>query len=129
MSAVLEHAEPQTTTVDVILRNLLGYDEIIGALAVNSEGLVMGSAGMIETDIDVVSLLGASLAGVAERTAQRLGTGRALGLSLYTADGMMTVRNGGDIAVMAFSAVCDGDALLEALQESLDQIREIVGRD
>ena len=55
MSAVLEHTDQQTTTVDVILRNLLGFDEIIGAVAVNSEGLVMGSAGMIETDVDVVS--------------------------------------------------------------------------
>ena len=129
MSAVLEHTDQQTTTVDVILRNLLGFDEIIGAVAVNSEGLVMGSAGMIETDVDVVSLLGASLAGVAERTAHRLGIGEATGLSLYTSEGMMTIRNGGNIAVMAFSSLCDSEALLGALQESLNQIRVIVDRN
>lgn len=126
MSAVLERIEQQTTTVDVILRSLLAFDEIIGAVAVNNEGLVMGSAGMIETDIDVVSLLGASLTGVAVRTARRLGTGEAVGLSLVTADGMITIRNGDDFAVMVFSLPCDSLALLETLIEPMEHISRIV---
>jgi len=126
MSAILERTEQQTTTVDVILRSLLTFDEIIGAVAVNNEGLVMGSAGMIETDIDVVSLLGASLAGVAVRTTRRLGTGEAVGLSLVTSDGMITIRNGQDFAVMVFSMPCDSLALLETLIEPMDQISQIV---
>ena len=79
MSAVLERTDQRTTSVDVILRTLLAYDEVVGVVAVNTEGLVMGSAGMTETDVDIVSLLGASLTGVAERTTRRLGTGSALG--------------------------------------------------
>ena len=126
MSAVLERTDQRTTSVDVILRTLLAYDEVVGAVAVNSEGLVMGSAGMTETDVDVVSLLGASLTGVAERTTRRLGTGSAVGISLVTTDGMITIGNGGDFAVMVFSARCDSIALLEVLAEPIRQIRAIV---
>jgi len=126
MSAVLERMEQRTTSVDVILRTLLAYDEVVGVVAVNTEGLVMGSAGMTETDVDVVSLLGASLTGVAERTTRRLGTGSALGLSLITTDGMITIGNGGNFAVMVFSARCDSIALLEVLSEPIRQIRAIV---
>ena len=126
MSTVLERVDQQTTTVDVILRGLLAYDEIVGAVAVNSEGLPMGSAGMIETDIDVVSLLGASLAGVAVRTTRRLGTGDVVGLSLVTSDGMITIRSGGDFAVMIFSMPCDSLTLLESLIEPMEQISQIV---
>jgi predicted regulator of Ras-like GTPase activity (Roadblock/LC7/MglB family) len=123
MSAVLERMDQRTTSVDVILRTLLAYDEIVGAVAVNSEGLVMGSAGMTET---VVSLLGASLTGVAERTTRRLGTGSAVGISLVTTEGMITIGNGGNFAVMVFSARCDSIALLEVLSEPIRQIRAIV---
>ena len=126
MSAVLERTEQRTTSVDVILRSVLAYDEVVGAVAVNTEGLVMGSAGMTETDVDVVSLLGASLTGVAERTARRLGTGPAVGLSLVTTDGMVTITNGGDFAIMVFSGMCDTTALLKALEEPMLRIREIV---
>lgn len=126
MSTVLERVEPQTTSVDVILRSLLSFDEIIGAVAVNCEGLVMGSAGMIETDVDVVSLLGASLAGVAVRTTRRLDAGTAVGLSLVTSEGMITIRNSEDFAVLVFSSPCDSLALLEALAEPVEQIARIV---
>ena len=126
MSTVLERVEHQTTSVDVILRGLLAYEEIIGAVAVNPEGLVMGSAGMIETDIDVVSLLGASLAGVAERTTRRLGAGDAIGLSLITSEGMITIRNGETLAVVVFSGPCDSRTLLEALVEPMAEIADII---
>jgi predicted regulator of Ras-like GTPase activity (Roadblock/LC7/MglB family) len=126
MSAVLERTDQRTTSVDVVLRTLLAYDEVVGAVAVNTDGLVMGSAGMTETDVDVVSLLGASLTGVAERTTRRLGTGPAIGLSLITTDGMITIGNGGNFAVMVFSARCDSVALLEALAEPLERIRAII---
>lgn len=126
MNTVLERVESHTTSVDVILRSLLAYDEVMGAVAVNTEGLVMGSAGMIETDVDVVSLLGASLAGVAVRTSRRLDAGEAVGLSLITTQGMITVRNGVDIAILVFSSPCDSLALLEALVEPMEQISRIV---
>jgi len=126
MSAVLERTDQRTTSVDVILRTLLAYDEVVGVVAVNTDGLVMGSAGMTETDVDIVSLLGASLTGVAERTTRRLGTGSALGLSLITTDGMITIGNGGDFAVMVFSAHCDAVTLRKALDDPISQIRAIV---
>jgi predicted regulator of Ras-like GTPase activity (Roadblock/LC7/MglB family) len=126
MSAVLERTEQRTTSVDVILRSVLAYDEVVGAVAVNTEGLVMGSAGMTETDVDIVSLLGASLTGVAERTARRLGTGPAVALSLVTTDGMVTIANGGDFAIMVFSGMCDTTALLKALEDPMQRIQEIV---
>lgn len=127
MSSVMERVEQRTTNVDVVLRHLLAYDEIFGAVAVNSEGLVMGSAGMIETDVDVVSLLGASLTGVAERASLRLGTGSAVGLTLVTTEGMITIRNGGAFAVMVFSTHCDSCAVLDALTETMTQIGQLFG--
>src|SRR4051812_18192629 len=117
MSTVIEFMQEETLTVDQILKNLLGYEEILGVVTVTVEGLVMGSVGIIETDIDLVSLLGASLAGVAERSTRRLGAGSALGLTIDTHDGMITVRNGGDFAIMVFSKQCDHRILHDVLTE------------
>jgi predicted regulator of Ras-like GTPase activity (Roadblock/LC7/MglB family) len=126
MVAAVEHEQVSGPTVDRILKGLLAYDEILGVLAVNVEGLVMGSAGLVETDVDVVSLLGASLVGVAERSTRRMGIGSAIGLSLVTNDGMITVRNGGDFALMAFTDMCDSTALYEAMSEPMEQIAGIL---
>lgn len=126
MSTTLERVDHRTTTVDAILCELLEYDEITGALAVNSDGLVLGSAGLIETDVDVVSLMGASMVGVTERTANRLGAGQTVGFSIVAEDGMITVRHGGQLAVMAFTTHCDCLAVLAVLDDSMNRISDFV---
>ena len=126
MVTAMEHEQAAGLTVDQILKGLLAFDEVLGVLAVNVEGLVMGSAGLVESDVDVVSLLGASLVGVAERSTRRMGIGSAVGLSLVTNDGMITVRNGGDFALMAFTDMCDSTALHEAMSYPMEQIAGIL---
>ena len=64
----MDFIQEETITVDQVLKGLLEFDEVLGAVIVTVEGLVMGSIGLVETDVDLVSLLGASLAGVAERS-------------------------------------------------------------
>ena len=126
MNTVIEFLEQDTLTVDQVLTGLLSYEEILGVVAVTVEGLVMGSAGLVESDVDMVSLLGASLVGVAERSSRRLGTGAALGLTLLTNDGMITIRNGGDYALMIFSSMCDQRVLHEALKAPMEQIAHVL---
>jgi predicted regulator of Ras-like GTPase activity (Roadblock/LC7/MglB family) len=129
MSDVMEFIQEETITVDQVLRGLLEYEEVLGAVIVTVEGLVMGSIGLVESDIDLVSLLGASLAGVAERSTRRLGAGTALGLTIDTHDGMITVRNGGDFAMMVFTRSCDHRTLNEALVGPMEQITKILNPD
>jgi|1186.fasta_scaffold1227407_1 predicted regulator of Ras-like GTPase activity (Roadblock/LC7/MglB family) len=126
MSSVVDFIQEEALSVDQILGNLLEIEEVLGVLTVTVEGLVMGSAGLVETDIDLVSLLGASLVGVAERSTRRLGAGSALGMTIDTHDGMITVRNGGDFAMMVFSRQCDHRALQDALTEPMEQIARIL---
>ena len=126
MSATLTQLDERSTVVDALLRDLLAYEEIFGAVAVNSEGLVLGSAGLVEADVDVISLMGASLVGVTERATHRLGTRPPIGLSVVTEEGMITIRNGGTYALMVFSVQCDSVALLELLREPADQIGQML---
>jgi predicted regulator of Ras-like GTPase activity (Roadblock/LC7/MglB family) len=129
MNDVMDFIQEETITVDQVLKGLLEFDEVLGAVIVTVEGLVMGSIGLVESDIDLVSLLGASLAGVAERSTRRLGAGTALGLTIDTHDGMITVRNGGDFAIMVFTTACDHRTLNEALVEPMEQIARILNPD
>ena len=129
MSDVMDFIQEDTITGDQVLKGLLEYDEVLGAVIVTVEGLVMGSIGLVEQDVDLVSLLGASLAGVAERSTRRLGAGSALGLTIDTHDGMITVRSGGDFAVMVFSRIGDPRMLQEALVEPMAQIGQILNPD
>src|SRR3954463_12619268 len=126
MSSVVDFIQEEALSVDQILGNLLEIEEVLGVLTVTVEGLVMGSAGLVETDIDLVSLLGASLVGVAERSTRRLGAGSALGMTIDTHDGMITVRNGGDFAIMVFSKECDQRILHDFLPEPMEQIAHIL---
>ena len=125
----MDFIQEETITVDQVLKGLLEFDEVLGVVIVTVEGLVMGSIGLVETDVDMVSLLGASLAGVAERSTRRLGAGTALGLTIDTHDGMITVRNGGDFAIMVFTTACDHRTLNEALVEPMEQITRILNPD
>jgi predicted regulator of Ras-like GTPase activity (Roadblock/LC7/MglB family) len=113
-------------SVDQILTDLLAYDEILGAVAVNVEGLVMGSVGLVDADIDLVSLLGASLVGVAERSARRLGAGSAIAMSIMTGSGTITLRNGGDFALMVFTTSCDSTALHDILTRPMGQMAQFL---
>ena len=125
----MDFIQEETITVDQVLKGLLEFDEVLGVVIVTVEGLVMGSIGLVETDVDMVSLLGASLAGVAERSTRRLGAGTALGLTIDTHDGMITVRNGGDFAIMVFTTACDHRTLNEALVDPMEQITRILNPD
>lgn len=113
-------------SVNQILADLLAYEEILGVVAVNVEGLVMGSAGLVDVDVDLVSLLGASLVGVAERSTRRLGAGSAVAMSILTGSGMITLRNGGDFALMVFSAPCDSTALHDVLNRPMAQMAQVL---
>jgi predicted regulator of Ras-like GTPase activity (Roadblock/LC7/MglB family) len=129
MSDVMDFIQEETITVDQVLKGLLEFDEVLGAVIVTVEGLVMGSIGLVDSDVDLISLLGASLAGVAERSTRRLGAGTALGLTIETHDGLITVRNGGDFAIMVFTTDCDHRALNGALIEPMEQIARILNPD
>jgi predicted regulator of Ras-like GTPase activity (Roadblock/LC7/MglB family) len=126
MSVAIEVETDTSVTVNEILSSLLAYDEILGVVAVNVEGLVMGTAGLFDADIDLVSLLGASLVGVAERSTRRLGAGSAIGMNIMTGSGMITLRNGGDFALMVFTAPSDSSALHEVLTTPMAQIAQIL---
>ena len=126
MSVAIEFETESAISVDQILTDLLTYDEILGAVAVNVEGLVMGSVGLVDADIDLVSLLGASLVGVAERSARRLGAGSAIAMSIMTGSGTITLRNGGDFALMVFTTPCDSTALHDILTRPMGQMAQFL---
>ena len=126
MSVAVAFETESAVTVDQILADLLTYDEILGVVAVNVEGLVMGSAGLVDADIDLVSLLGASLVGVAERSTRRLGAGSAISVNIMTGSGMITIRNGGDFALMVFATPCDSTALHEVLNRPMTQMAQLL---
>jgi len=110
--------------VDKILADLLRYEEVLGAVALSREGLVVGSAVVSRQDAELVGALGASLVGAAERTARRLGAGVAEGMTIVTADGMIYLRHAGDVAVMLFMEPCDAIAVGEACEATVHRIGE-----
>ncbi len=126
MSVAMEIETECSVTLNQILSDLLTYEEVLAAVAVTVEGLVMGSAGMFDADIDLVSLLGASLVGVAERSTRRLGAGSAISMNIMTGSGMITIRNGGDFALMIFSSPCDSTVLHEVLAKPMAQMAQIL---
>lgn len=109
----------ESGVVDGVLMNLLGYEEVLGAVALSIDGLVIGSAGVCGPDADLVGALGASLVGAAERTARRLGAGVAAEINVGTSEGMIHLRSGGDFAVMVFAERCENLALGEVCAEAV----------
>ena len=97
----------QAKTIDDVLFELLQYREVLGAVTISCEGLVVGSAGISPQDADVVGALGASLVGATDRSARRLGAGAVREFSLGTDGGMVHLRNGGEFAVLLFTERCD----------------------
>lgn len=112
--------------VDQVLRDLLRYEEILGAVAINTEGLVMGRAGMDSADADVAGAMGAALVGATVRTARRLGAGQAQVMSISTPDGLIHVHNAGPFAVIVFSEACDTGALERVCQDVVRHIADLV---
>src|SRR5262245_64657094 len=94
--------------VDDVLVELLSHEEILGALAVSVEGLVIGCAGIDGADAELAGALGAALVGATERTVRRLGAGTTSTVSIATSDGMIHVRSGGEFALIVFSDPTDG---------------------
>lgn len=128
------YSEPQVdegtvephATVNSVLHGLLRYEEILGALAVSVDGLVIGSAGVDEEDADFLSVLGSSLVGVAERSTRRIGAGSALSMSILANDGMVTVRNAGSFALTLLTERADGSRVVEVSQTALTEIAAIL---
>jgi len=110
--------------IEEALYRLLRYEEVLGAVAISSEGLVVGSAGVSRQDADVIGALGAALVGAADRSVRRLGAGAVRELSLGTDDGMVHVRNGGEFAVLLFTERCDPVAAGQVCDEAM----RVVGR-
>ncbi|MEA2587052.1 MAG: hypothetical protein QOF33_5137 [Thermomicrobiales bacterium] len=114
--------------VDDVLAELLRHEEILGALAVSVEGLIIGCAGIEGSDAEVAGALGAALVGATERTMRRLGAGAASTVSIATSDGMIHLRNGGDFALIVFSEPTDGTAIGQVCQGVLARIGQLLQR-
>ena len=113
-------------SVDDVLFGLLRYEEVLGAVALSREGLVIGSAGVSRDDADRVGALGASLVGAAERTARRLGAGVASDICLTTPDGMLHLHHGGDFAVVLLTERCDSLAVGAVGEEAIGKIQGLL---
>ncbi len=123
---VVEETEESQVTVTAVLHDLLRYEEILAAIAVSVDGLVIGSAGVEEEDADFLSVLGSSLVGVAERSTRRIGAGSALSMSILANDGMVTVRNAGSFALTILSEQTDASLVVGASQHALTAITTIL---
>ena len=108
--------------IDQALFGLLRYEEVLGAVAISAEGLVLGSAGISPPDAEMVGALGASLVGAADRSTRRLGAGEVREVSLGMDGGMLHVRNGGEFAVLLFTERCDPAAAGEICAEAARSI-------
>jgi len=112
--------------LELMLNELLRFEEILGVIAVSVEGLVMGTSGVVGEDVDLAAALGASLVGVAERTTRRLGAGAATGLSIATTDGMVHLRNGGEFALILFTERCDSTLIMDACDNAMRHFAEVL---
>jgi predicted regulator of Ras-like GTPase activity (Roadblock/LC7/MglB family) len=114
------------SSMEMLLHELLRYEEILGVIAVSVEGLVMGTAGVVGEDVDLAAALGASLVGVAERTTRRLGAGAATGLAIATTDGMVHLRNGGEFALILFTERCDTTLISDACDTAMREFADVL---
>ncbi len=112
--------------VDDVLAELLRHEEILGAVAVSVEGLVIGCAGIDGTDAELAGALGAALVGATERTIWRLGAGSTSTMSIVTNDGMIHLRSGGEFALIVFSEPTDGGAVGDVCQGAITRIEQLL---
>lgn len=113
-------------TVNAALQELLRYKEILGAIAVSVDGLVIGSAGVEEEDADFLAVLGSSLVGVAERSIRRIDAGSAVSMSIVASDGMLTVCNGGSFARVILSEQGDSALVVSASHTTMTAMESIL---
>jgi predicted regulator of Ras-like GTPase activity (Roadblock/LC7/MglB family) len=109
-------------TIDDVLFGLLRYREVLGAVTISCEGLVVGSAGISPQDADMVGALGAALVGAADRSARRLGAGAVREFSMGTDSGMVHLRNGGEFAVLLFTERCDAVAATALCDQAVREV-------
>lgn len=83
-----------------ILNALFACDDVLGVVAANREGFVVGAAGMPLEHAALLAALGAPLASVSERAMERLGGARPEMLTIDCADGMLHVRCAHDLALV-----------------------------
>jgi len=112
--------------VDDVLVDLLRHEEILGALAVSVEGLVIGCAGIEGADAEMAGALGAALVGATERTIRRRGAGSASTVSIVTGEGMIHLRSGGDFALIVFSEPTDGGAVGQVCHGAISRIEQLL---
>jgi predicted regulator of Ras-like GTPase activity (Roadblock/LC7/MglB family) len=112
----------EAATIDDVLFGLLRYREVLGAVTISCEGLVVGSAGISPQDAEVVGALGAALVGAADRSARRLGAGVIHEFSMGTANGMVHLRNGGEFAVLLFTERCDATAATALCDRAMREV-------
>lgn len=124
----VQEPEHEEISISALLNDLLHYEEVLGLLVVSVEGLAMGSAGLDDSDAEFVSVLGAQLVGVAERTTRRLGAGSALSISIHAYDGLLTVRNGGAFALLVLSENCEMGRLCEVTDPVMTQLGSLLNR-
>ena len=113
-------------TIDDVLFGLLRYREVLGAVTISCEGLVVGSAGISPQDAEVVGALGAALVGATDRSARRLGAGPVQEFSLGTENGMVHLRNGGEFAILLFTERCDSMAATALCAEAVQSVGQLL---
>lgn len=105
-----------------LLNHLLDRDEVLGAVAASSEGLVLGVAGVPGDEAAALAALGASLAGVAQRTTARLCGGKPGLLTISSSDGMIHVRGEEDVALVVLTERCDATPLSLACETAIEAL-------
>jgi len=111
--------------VQAILNQLFDRDDVLGVVAASREGLVLAVAGMPAEQAALVAALGAPLASVSERALERLGGNQPELLTIDSADGMIHVRGGRDLVLIALTERCETLPLGSMLASVTQQISEV----
>ena len=112
--------------MDKTLSDLLEYEEILGAIAYSSEGLVLSSAGLTRSDAEVFGAVGASLLGAVDSTSRRLGAGPITAVSFGAREGMVHCWAMNDLALAIFTEPRSPTALEILGQRVLNEISLVV---
>ena len=113
----------EAPAIDHVLLGVLEHEDVLGAVAVSVDGLVIASAGLPRTDADLVGALGASMVGAAERTARRLGAGHAAEVQIVTTDGVIHICSSDELALVLFSEMQDRQVLSDLGKRAIEDAR------
>ncbi len=92
-----------------IFPDLLWYQEILGAVAVASDGMVIDSTGLSSEDTHLLASLAGSVLAVADRTAHHLGTAGTDAVCMTAGDGMLHLRQRDGVTLIVVTERCPGD--------------------